>query len=202
MCKLRKGPNENSAQSFSDRSFWKSLRLVDVRAFGYGCPHRNAGSPRVSRALTEVLVRDIRANAPRMSAGYPARKTSSLGCFFVPDNCRRLCAQIAESGLRRTCLKAAHLANPPCPLGHVELGKRPPPTAVKIAKIGKRGFWGQKTPISQCPSMGASSQKNPISLQGSTRDSGDFLTQSAHIWDTGKWEFFDPETLFSRFWRC
>ena len=26
--------NENSAQSFSDRSFWKSLRVVDVRAFG------------------------------------------------------------------------------------------------------------------------------------------------------------------------
>ena len=25
---------ENSAQSFSDRSFWKSLRVVDVRAFG------------------------------------------------------------------------------------------------------------------------------------------------------------------------
>ena len=26
--------NENSAQSFPDRSFWKSLRVVDVRAFG------------------------------------------------------------------------------------------------------------------------------------------------------------------------
>ena len=26
--------NENSAQSFSNRSFWKSLRVVDVRAFG------------------------------------------------------------------------------------------------------------------------------------------------------------------------
>ena len=26
--------NENSAQSFSDRSFWKSLSVVDVRAFG------------------------------------------------------------------------------------------------------------------------------------------------------------------------
>ena len=26
--------NENSAQSFSDRSFWKSLRVKDVRAFG------------------------------------------------------------------------------------------------------------------------------------------------------------------------
>ena len=26
--------NENSAQSFSDRSFWKSFRVVDVRAFG------------------------------------------------------------------------------------------------------------------------------------------------------------------------
>ena len=27
----------------------------------------------------------------------------------------------------------------------------------------------------------------------------DFLTESAHFWGTGKWEFFDPETLFSRF---
>ena len=26
--------NENSAQSFSDRSFWKSLKVMDVRAFG------------------------------------------------------------------------------------------------------------------------------------------------------------------------
>ena len=26
--------NENSAQSFSDRGFWKPLRVVDVRAFG------------------------------------------------------------------------------------------------------------------------------------------------------------------------
>ena len=26
--------NENSAQSFFDRSFWKSLKIVDVRAFG------------------------------------------------------------------------------------------------------------------------------------------------------------------------
>ena len=32
-CPTTRG-KENSAQSFSDRSLWKSLRVVDVRAFG------------------------------------------------------------------------------------------------------------------------------------------------------------------------
>ena len=63
--------NENSAQSFSDRSFWESLRVVDVRAFrswisapffqDFERPDRSLG-------------RDIRANDPRMSAGYPSQK--------------------------------------------------------------------------------------------------------------------------------
>ena len=44
------------------------------------------------------------------------------------------------------------------------------------------------------------SQKIPMSLQGSTRKMGIFLTQSALVWGTGKWEFFDPQPLFSRFW--
>ena len=34
--------NENSAQSFSDRIFWKPLRVVDVRAFGSWMSRRNA----------------------------------------------------------------------------------------------------------------------------------------------------------------
>ena len=42
------------------------LRVMDVRAQMLGF--------QVSRALTEVLGRDIRANDPRMSAGYPAQK--------------------------------------------------------------------------------------------------------------------------------
>ena len=55
--------NENSARSFSDRSSWKSLRVVDVRAFwGHGCPRPNACFSRILSALTEVLGRDIRAN--------------------------------------------------------------------------------------------------------------------------------------------
>ena len=66
--------NKSSAQSFSDRScFWKSLGVVDVRAkMGHGCPRPNACFSRVLSALTEVLGRDVRANDPRMSAGYPS----------------------------------------------------------------------------------------------------------------------------------
>ena len=85
--------------------------------------------------------------------------------------------------------------------GKLGLRKRPPPTGVKIAKIGKRGFRGQKNPISQCPKNGRFESKNPHFSTGLHNENGDVLTQSAHFWDTGKWEFFDPETLFSRFWR-
>ena len=96
-----KGPqlgNENSAQSFSDRSFWKSLRVVDVRTFGswISAPKCLFFFSRILSALTEVLGRDIRANDPRMSAGYPARKlplwadfsflTSSTKFPEIPSN--------------------------------------------------------------------------------------------------------------------
>ena len=75
--------NENSAQSFSNRSFWKSLRVVDVRAFeswmstpkclffqDFDCPDRSfwPGYPR-------KWPPDIR--------GMSVPKTSSLGWFFV-----------------------------------------------------------------------------------------------------------------------
>ena len=67
--------NEISAQSFFDRSFWKSLRVVDVRAFGsWMSALKCLFFSRILTALTEVLGRDIRANDPRMSAGYPVRK--------------------------------------------------------------------------------------------------------------------------------
>ena len=58
--------NENSAQSFSDRSFWKSLRVVDVRAFRSwtSAPKCLFFFSRILSALTEVLGRDIRANDP------------------------------------------------------------------------------------------------------------------------------------------
>ena len=41
------------------------------------------------------------------------------------------------------------------------LRTRRPCTGVKIPKIGKRGFQGQKTPISQCPRKGRFESKNP-----------------------------------------
>ena len=67
--------------------------------------------------------------------------------------------------------------------------------------LGKEGFGVKPTPISQCPRNGRFESKNPQFSTGPHKENGDFLTQSAHFWDTRKWEFFDPETLFSRFWR-
>ena len=70
----------------------KSLRVVDVRAFGswmsapkclffqdFEHPDRSFG-PGLS-TLTEVLGRDIRANDPRMSAGYPSQKLTLWADF-------------------------------------------------------------------------------------------------------------------------
>ena len=67
--------NENAAQSFSDQLFLEipygrgrpRLGVMDVRG-------ENACFSRIWRALTEVLGRDVRANDPRMSAGYPSKK--------------------------------------------------------------------------------------------------------------------------------
>ena len=79
--------NENSAQSFSDRSFWKSLRVVDVRAFGSWMSAPKCLFSRILTALTEVLGRDIRANDPRMSAGCPSRKLPLWADFsFFPKS--------------------------------------------------------------------------------------------------------------------
>ena len=71
--------NENSAQSFSDRSFWKSLRVVDVRAFGSWISAPKCLFSRILSALTEVLGRDIRANDPPDVRGISGPKTSSCG---------------------------------------------------------------------------------------------------------------------------
>ena len=68
--------NENSAQSFFWPKFLKMpwgrgrprLRVMDVRA------QMLVFFSRISRALTEVSGRDIRANDPRMSVGYPSAK--------------------------------------------------------------------------------------------------------------------------------
>ena len=79
--------NENSAQSFSDRSFWKSLRVVDVRAFGswMSAPKclfsQGLGGP--DRSFGPGYPREW----PRDVRGISGPKTSSLGCFLVADNC-------------------------------------------------------------------------------------------------------------------
>ena len=95
--------NENSAQSFSDRSFWKSLRVVDVRAFGswtstpkplffqdFVCPARSfrPGHPR---------------ERPPDVRGMSVPKISSLGCFFVAEIsfCRRPTLKITLDSRRR-----------------------------------------------------------------------------------------------------
>ena len=90
--------------------------------------------------------------------------------------------------------KVAHLQR------EIGLRTRRPCTGVKIPKIGKRGFRGQKTPISRCSRKGRFESKNPHFSTGLHKENGDFLTQIALFWGIGKWEFFDPETLFSRFW--
>ena len=80
------------------------------------------------------------------------------------------------------------------------LRTRRPCTGAKIPKIGKRGFRGPKTPISQCVRKGRFESKNPHFSTGLHKENGDLLTQIALFWRIGKWEFLDPETLFSRFW--
>ena len=65
---------ENSAQSFSDRSFWKPLRVMDIRAFGSWMSAPKCLFFKDLTALTEVLCRGIRANDPPMSAGCPSQK--------------------------------------------------------------------------------------------------------------------------------
>ena len=80
--------NENSARTFSDRSFWKPLRVVDVRAFGsWMSAPKCLFFSRILTALTEVLGRDIRANDPPDVRGMSVPQTSSLGWFFVLDPC-------------------------------------------------------------------------------------------------------------------
>ena len=73
---------------------------------------------------------------------------------------------------------------------HDDLGlrARPPPTEVKISKIGKRGFRAQKTSISHQPRKGRfESNLYLVAKWG-------FFDPGAVVWSVGKWEFFDPET--------
>ena len=78
--------SENSAQSFSDRSFWKSLRVVDVRVFGswMSAPkclffqHLEGPDRSFGPGYPREWAPDVR--------GISVPKTSSLGWFFVPDS--------------------------------------------------------------------------------------------------------------------
>ena len=75
--------NENSAQSFSDRSFWKSLRVVDVRAFGSWMSAPKClffqDCDRPDRSFGPGYPREW----PPDVRGMSVPKTSSLGWFFV-----------------------------------------------------------------------------------------------------------------------
>ena len=82
--------NENSAQSFSDQNFWKSLRVVDVRAFGSW----------MSAPKCLFFFQDFEGPDRSFGPGYPREwppdvrgisvpKTSSLGWFFVPERTHR-----------------------------------------------------------------------------------------------------------------
>ena len=57
-------------RKFSPKFFW--LGSWTSAASGHGCPRRNACFSSSLRTLTKVLGRDIRANDPQMSAGYPS----------------------------------------------------------------------------------------------------------------------------------
>ena len=73
--------SEDSAQSFSDRIFWKSFRVVDVRAFRSPMSAPKCLFSRILSTLTEVLGRHIRANEPWMSVGYPGQKLTLWADF-------------------------------------------------------------------------------------------------------------------------
>ena len=72
---------------------------------------------------------------------------------------------------------SSSVPEPPCL--KQALRKRRHCTGVKIPKIGKRGFWGQKTPISHRPRKGHFESKNSHFPCGALKRNGDFSTQSA-----------------------
>ena len=78
--------NENSARSFSDRSFFDPPRVMDVRTFGSWMSAPKCLFFQDFKGLTEVFCppdvrRDIRVDV----RGISSPKTYSLGCFFVPE---------------------------------------------------------------------------------------------------------------------
>ena len=81
---------DRERKRFSARSFF-------APSWGHGRPHVPVMDVRtqmlvfskVSRACPKFLARDVRANEPGMSAGYPARKLSLWALFFVPEQSER-----------------------------------------------------------------------------------------------------------------
>ena len=67
--------SENSAQSFSDRSFWKPLRVVDVRAFGD-----------MDVRAKMLVVPGFRPPWPNFWAGISARMTPGCRGMSRPKN--------------------------------------------------------------------------------------------------------------------
>ena len=72
----------------------------------------------------------------------------------------------------------------------------------KSPKSGKEGFGVKKLPFPIVPEKGGLSPIIPISLQGATRKMGivGLKPPFSGTIGNGSFFFFDPETLFSRFW--
>ena len=70
---------------------------------------------------------------------------------------------------------------------------------VKNPKIGKREFRSQKTPICPTPEKGVSSQKIPISIQGTTGKMGIFWLQTPFSGVGGNGGFLTPKPSFPDF---
>ena len=79
------------------------------------------------------------------------------------------------------------------------LRKRSPFTGVKIAKIGKRGFRGQKTPISQCPRNGRFESKKSPFLYRAPQGKWGFLDKTPISGTLGHGSFLTPKPSFPDF---
>ena len=79
------------------------------------------------------------------------------------------------------------------------LRTRRPPAGVKIHKIGKRGFWGQKLPFPSAPEKRGLSQIIPISIQGSTRKMVIFWLKAPFSGALGNGSFLIEKPSFPAF---
>ena len=77
--------NENSARSFSDRSFLSPPSRRGRPRFGSWMPAPTCSFFQDSEGLTEVFAPDVRRDIRVDVRGISGPKTYSLGCFFVPE---------------------------------------------------------------------------------------------------------------------